>query len=52
MANAGKKWSKMDDFDLLDQIKQGRSIEDTADFLCRTVEEVRARLETLKPAGV
>ncbi len=47
--NAGKEWSDMDDSDLLDLGEQGRPIAETAEFLCRTEDEVRARLEALKP---
>jgi uncharacterized heparinase superfamily protein len=48
MANVGKRWSRMDDFDLLDQLEKNRSIEDAADFLCRTVEECEARRAKLQ----
>jgi hypothetical protein len=47
--NAGKLWSDMDDFDLLDFDAQGISTEETAEFLCREESEVVARLEALKP---
>ena len=47
--NAGKAWSDVDDSDLLDFDGEGRSIAETADFLCRTEEEVLQRLEELKP---
>jgi hypothetical protein len=47
--NEGKPWSDMDDSDLLDFDGEGRSIAETAEFLCRTEDEGRARLEELKP---
>jgi hypothetical protein len=47
--NAGKPWSDMDDTDLLDFDNARRPIEETAEFLCRTVAECEARLEELKP---
>jgi hypothetical protein len=46
--NTGKEWSAMDDADLLDFDEQRWPIEETAEFLCRTVEECEKRLETLK----
>jgi hypothetical protein len=47
--NSGKHWSDMDDSDLLDFDDARRPIEETAEFLCRTVAECVARLEELKP---
>jgi hypothetical protein len=38
--NAGKPRSDMDDSDLLDFDAQGRSIAETAEFLCREEREV------------
>src|ERR671934_296266 len=45
----GKPWSEMDLFDLRTSLAYGRSIEEVADFLCRsdTVEEVRRKAEEL-----
>jgi hypothetical protein len=49
LANKGQPWSAMDDSDLLDFDEQRKSIEETAEFLQRTEDEVRARIEALKP---
>ena len=46
--NAGKPWSDTDDSALLDFDEQRKSIEETAEFLCRTEDEVRERIEALK----
>jgi hypothetical protein len=47
--NDGKRWSKMDLFDLRNSLAYGRSIEEVAGFLCRsgTVEEVKRKAEEL-----
>jgi hypothetical protein len=50
--NAGKPWSAMDDSDLLDFDAQRMSIAETAEFLCRTEDDVRERLEELKPRAI
>ena len=47
--DAGEPWSDVDDSDLLDFDGEGRSIAETAEFLCRTEAEVLTRLEELKP---
>jgi hypothetical protein len=46
--NEGKPWSEMDLADLRNSLAHGRSIEDIADFLCRSVEEVRVKVAELK----
>jgi hypothetical protein len=45
--NPGKAWSEMDDFDLKNELERGRSIRETADFLCRTTEEVESRMREI-----
>jgi hypothetical protein len=47
--NDGKPWSEMDLLDLRNSLAYGRSIEEVADFLCRsrTVEEVKRKAEEL-----
>jgi hypothetical protein len=42
--NTDTPWSEMDDLDLLWGVGHGRSLDETADFLCRTQTEVRSRL--------
>ena len=49
--NAGKQWSDMDDNDLIQFDDVGKPIDETAEFLCRTVAECEARLEQLKPTA-
>ena len=46
--NAGKPWSYMDDNDLIHCDDQREPIDETAEFLCRTVAECEARLLALK----
>ena len=45
--NTGKPWSEMDLFDLLNSLSRGSSIEDTADFLCRSPREVAEKAREL-----
>jgi len=45
--NSGKAWSAADDVALLTAMEQGRSMEETADLLKRSVDETRARLDAL-----
>lgn len=49
--NEGKRWSKMDLNDLRDYAATGASVEWLADYLCRSVEEVREqmKLEGIRP---
>jgi hypothetical protein len=42
--NEGKPWSEMDLVDLRNALKHGRSVEDIADFLCRSEAEVREKI--------
>jgi hypothetical protein len=49
--NEGKPWSKMDLVDLRNSLTLGSSVAYTADFLCRSEQEVHekiAELETLR----
>ena len=45
--NDGKPWSEMDLADLRNAIAFGRSVEDIADFLCRSENEVREKIAEL-----
>lgn len=51
--NTGEPWSALDDRDLRWCVHDGQLIEEIADFLCRTEEEVRTRIEELglEPRG-
>jgi hypothetical protein len=44
----GKAWSLMELGDLTNCVLRGTSVEETAEFLCRDVEEVRAKIAELK----
>lgn len=46
--NSGKLWSVMDLTDLHNGLHIGAPIEELADFLCRDVEEVRAKAAELQ----
>ena len=43
----GTPWSKIDDRDLAWYLNDRQPIDEIADFLCRTREEVSARIEAL-----
>jgi hypothetical protein len=45
--NSGKPWSALDLEDLRYCLAAGESAEDIADFLCRNVDEVRAKTAEL-----
>ena len=45
--NSDKDWSPMDLFDLQHSIESGRSLEEVAEFLCRDVQEVQAKMREL-----
>ena len=47
-ANSGEPWSEMDSSDLKNEFEHGRTIAETASFLCRDVYEVRAKMEKLR----
>jgi hypothetical protein len=46
-ANSGEPWSEADISDLKNEIDHGRTIAETASFLCRDVYEVRAKMKEL-----
>jgi hypothetical protein len=46
-ANSGEPWSEWDIFDLKNEIGRGRTVEQTASFLCRDVPEVREKMKEL-----
>ena len=48
--NTGTPWSSWDDQDIRYVLDQNRSIEETADFLCRTPSEVRQRIREIAEA--
>jgi hypothetical protein len=45
--NIDTPWSEMDDLDICWGVGHGRSLEETADFLCRSRAEIRARMRDL-----
>ena len=46
-ANTGKPWSEMDLFDFGNLLGRGDTMEQVAEFLCRDVEELHAKLRQL-----
>jgi len=46
-ANSGKPWSKMDISDLRNEIAHGRTVAQTASFLCRDEDGVREKMKEL-----
>jgi hypothetical protein len=46
--NTGKSWSDADDLDLKAALEHCPTIQEIADFLCRTEQEVRDRMRELK----
>jgi hypothetical protein len=50
-ANSGEPWSEADISDLKNEIAHGRTIAETASFLCRDVYEVRAELRLTEQPG-
>jgi hypothetical protein len=48
--NTGTPWSSWDDQDIRCGLDHNRSIEETADFLCRTPSEVRQRIREITEA--
>jgi hypothetical protein len=48
MINAGKPWSAMDMEDLFDFHETGTPIAEIASYLCRTVEEVQAKIDEVE----
>jgi hypothetical protein len=45
--NSGKEWSDWDVEDLTSSLAYGRSVKETADFLCRDEHEVREKMKEL-----
>jgi hypothetical protein len=48
--NSGTPWSPWDDDDIRWGLDHDRSIEETANFLCRTPSEIRQRIEEIAEA--
>ena len=46
--NSGKPWSEMGLDDLANCLKLGEPVEQIADFLCRDIEEVEAKVAELR----
>ena len=46
-ANSDEPWSEMDISDLTNEIAHGRTMAETASFLCRDEEEVRQKAKEL-----
>jgi hypothetical protein len=46
-ANSGEPWSEMDISDLTSEIAHGRTMAETASFLCRDEDEVREKAKEL-----
>jgi hypothetical protein len=46
-ANSGEAWSEMDISNLTNEIAQGRTMAETASFLCRDEDEVRGKMKEL-----
>jgi len=46
-ANSGAPWSKMDVSELRNEIARGRTVAQTASFLCREEDEVRVKMKEL-----
>jgi hypothetical protein len=46
-ANSGEPWSEADISDLKNEVDHGRTIAETASFLCRDVYELRAKMKEL-----
>ena len=47
-ANSGEPWSEMDISDLTNEIAHGRTMAETASFLCRDEDEVRRKAKELR----
>jgi DNA-binding Lrp family transcriptional regulator len=50
--NTDTPWSEWDDSDIRWGLDHGRSIEETADFLCRKPSEIRQRIREIEEADV
>jgi hypothetical protein len=49
-ANTGEPWSEIDISDLMNEIARGRTMAETASFLCRDEDEVRQKAKELGQA--
>jgi hypothetical protein len=47
--NSGTPWSELALADLRNSMQLGKSVEEIADFLCRDVDQVRAKIATIDP---
>jgi hypothetical protein len=47
-ANSDEPWSEMDISDLTHELAHGRTMEETASFLCRDEDEVRQKTKELR----
>jgi hypothetical protein len=48
MINAGKPWSAMDMADLFDMHESGMPVAELAEYLCREVDEVQAKIDEVE----
>ena len=48
--NTDTPWSEWEDSEIRWSLANGRSIEETADFLCRTPSEIRQRIREIEKA--
>jgi hypothetical protein len=48
MINAGQPWSAMDMADLFDMHESDMPVEKIADYLCREVDEVKAKIDEVE----
>ena len=46
-ANSGEPWSEADISDLKNELDHGRTVAQTASFLCRDISEVREKMKEL-----
>jgi hypothetical protein len=51
-ANSGEPWSEMDISDLTNELAHGRTMAETASFLCRDEDEVRQKAKELGLLGL
>jgi hypothetical protein len=47
-ANSGEPWSEADISDLKNELDHGRTVAETASFLCRDEDEVREKMKELR----
>ena len=46
-ANSGEQWSEADISDVKNELDHGRTVAQTASFLCRDISEVREKMKEL-----